>query len=262
MLQVVTAQRVDVLTGPRSPPASATPGDVRLEGQPRPRMDQEFRRWPSLCLYPTGGPWSAWVRSVPIGGTVPLSAGTGARRIQDAVRTRGTRMPGFARVLVAHTLDHGEETGISVTGVRHGCLIQATRWVTLSCGHRHRGHTARNTSGMRPAETGRATPDRVRCDDYDACAPLVCGSQLMAEQDHQPWVRGRQDRLRRQCPIPTPGRAAGAHRVPHAPREALVLQDAEILEQGVAAHRMQAPFPPVPSPTTPGCRTHTRPRVC
>jgi transposase len=190
----------------------------------------------------------------------PLSEGTLARWIQEAAQTLGATMQVLKSLLLAQKLDHVDETGARVKGVLHWFHVNATRWLTLYHWHRHRGQKAMDAIGILPAYTGRAIHDRLSSYDHYACSHSVCGAHLLrdclliAERDHQPWAQDMHDLLRRMCQITTQFRAAGAHRLPQAERDALVLQYFEILEQGFAAHRMQAPSPDVPIPKKPGRR--------
>jgi hypothetical protein len=114
--------------------------------------------------------------------------------------------------------------------------------------------------GILSQYAGRAIHDRLRSYDHYSCAHSVCGAHLLrdclliAERDHHPWAQDMHDLLKRMSHITARFRAAGAQRLPKTERDGLVLQYFEILQQGFAAYRMQAPPPDVSLPKKPGRR--------
>jgi hypothetical protein len=180
--------------------------------------------------------------------------------IQEAARTLGPTMQVLKRLLLAQKLDHVDETGGRVKGLLHWFHVNATQWLTLYHWHRQRGQKAMDAIGILPQYTGRAIHDRLSSYDHYSCAHSVCGAHLLrdclliAERDHQPWAQAMHDLLLRMCQTTTQFRAGGAHRLPQTERDALVLQYFEILAQGFAAHRRQAPSSDVPIPKKPGRR--------
>ena len=189
-----------------------------------------------------------------------FSEGTLANWIQEAARTLGPTMQVLKTLLVAQKLDHVDETGARVKGLLHWFHVNSTRWLTLYHWHRQRGQKAMDAIGILPVYTGRAMHDRWISYDHYACAHSVCGAHLLrdcllvAERDHQQWAQDMHDLLLRMSQITAHFRAAGAHQLPPAERDGLVLQYFAILEQGFAFHRLHAPPPDAPVPKKPGRR--------
>ena len=117
-----------------------------------------------------------------------------------------------------------------------------------------------NAIGILPEYRGRAIHDRWSSYDHYDCAHSVCGAHLLrdclliAERDHHPWAQEMHDLLGKMCQTTARFRATGAHRLPQAVRDGLVLQYFEILQHGFAAHRRQAPPPDAPVLKKPGRR--------
>lgn len=189
-----------------------------------------------------------------------FSEGTLANWIQEAARTLAPTMHILKSVLLAQKLDHVDETGARVKGLLHWFHVNSTRWLTLYHWHRQRGQKAMDAIGILPVYTGRAMHDRWRSYDHYRCAHSVCGAHLLrdclliAERDHQLWAQDMHDLLARMSQMTARFRAAGAHRLPQAERDGLVLQYFTILEQGFAFHRMHAPPPDAPIPQKLGRR--------
>ena len=189
-----------------------------------------------------------------------FSEGTLANWIQEAARTLAPTMHVLKSVLLAQKLDHVDETGARVKGLLHWFHVNSTRWLTLYHWHRQRGQKAMDAIGILPVYTGRAMHDRWSSYDHYRWAHSVCGAHLLrdclliAERDHHLWAQEMHDLLARMSQLTAQFRAAGAHRLPQAERDGLVLQYFVILEQGFAFHRMQAPPPDAPIPKKPGRR--------
>jgi hypothetical protein len=189
-----------------------------------------------------------------------FSEGTLANWIQEAARTLAPTMYVLKRLLLAQRLDYVDETGARVKGLLHWFHVNSTRWLTLYHWHRQRGQKAMDAIGILPAYTGRAIHDRWSSYDHYPCAHSVCGAHLLrdcllvAERDLQPWAQDMHDLLLRMSQIAARFRAAGAHWLPQAERDGLVLQYFVILEQGFAFHRRHAPPPEAPVPKKPGRR--------
>jgi transposase len=189
-----------------------------------------------------------------------FSEGTLANWIQEASRTLEPTMQRLKQLLLAHKLDHVDETGARVKGLLHWFHVNSTCWLTLYHWHRQRGQKAMDAIGILPQYQGRAIHDRLSSYDHYACAHSVCGAHLIrdclliAERDQQPWAQDMHDLLVSMSHTTARFRATGASRLPQTERDALVLRYFEILQQGFAAHQIQAPPPDVPLPNKPGRR--------
>jgi transposase len=189
-----------------------------------------------------------------------FSEGTLTNWIQEAAHTLAPTMLALKNWLLAQKLDHVDETGARVKGLLHWFQVNSTRWLTLYHWHRQRGQKAMDAIGILPQYMGRAIHDRLSSYDHYSCAHSVCGAHLLrdcllvAERDHQPWAQEMHDFLQKAYHTTALFRAVGAHRLPQAERDALVLQYCAILQQGFAFHRMHAPPPEAPVPKKPGRR--------
>lgn len=168
---VVTEHRGEILTG--SVCQQHTVGHVPKEIQAPAHSGSRVRRLAvSVSPYPLL-PMERIGEIFPDLLSCAFSEGTLANGRQEAARTLAPTMPVLTSLLVVQKLDHVDETGARVKGRLHGFHVNATRWLTLSHGHRQRGQQARDAIGMFPASTGRAMHDRSISSDHDAGAQRV-----------------------------------------------------------------------------------------
>ena len=166
-----------------------------------------------------------------------------------AAERLGPTVERIAELLVGSPLQHGDETGIRVSGMLHWLHVNSTGLLTHLTWHASRGREAMDEIGIWPRFAGRGMHDRLASYDAYGCAHSICGAHLMrdcaavAQQEHQQWAAEMHDFLCDLHDACQEWRLLHLPAVPALERDDWVARYFEILAAGYAAQ----PPPPASS---------------
>jgi len=155
----------------------------------------------------------------------------------------------IADLIAASRLQHGDETGIRVSGMLHWLHVNCTRFLTHLAWHASRGRQAMDEIGIWPRFAGRGMHDRFASYDGYDCAHSICGAHLLrdcaavAQQEQQQWAVDMQDFLLDLHDACHQWRLLHLSAVPAIERDDWVARSFELLAAGYAAQ----PPPPASS---------------
>jgi transposase len=170
-----------------------------------------------------------------------LSQGTLLRWVQEASERLVATVEKIADWLSVGGVQHGDETGVRITGKLHWLHVNCTEWLTHLAWHQKRGRQAMDEIGIWPRFGGRAMHDRWASYDHYAGAHSLCGAHLvrdctyLAEQDQQTWAAEMAEHLLAMHHAAHEWRLGGATCVPRMERDEWVTRYFEILVSGYAA---------------------------
>jgi transposase/uncharacterized coiled-coil protein SlyX len=176
-----------------------------------------------------------------------LSEGTLSTWVQQAAQTLEPTIERIADWISASRVQHGDETGIRISGKLHWLHVNSTPWLTHLAWHAKRGKKALEAIGIWPRFDGRGMHDRFASYDQYACQHSVCGAHLVrdclyvAEQEQQEWALDMHDLLLQMCAAAQEWRQQAAPCVPALERQEWVGRYFEILAAGFAAQPPPAP---------------------
>lgn len=176
-----------------------------------------------------------------------VSEGTVAYWVQQAAGTLEPTMRQIADGILASGLQHGDETGVRLSGKLHWLHVNSTRWLTHFAWHRKRGREALETIGIWPRYGGRSMRDRWASYDRYGCQHSLCGAHLLRdltyehEQQRQAWAGEMKEVLLGMHEAACHWRQRGAMCLPTQEREEWVAHYFDVLARGFAAQALLVP---------------------